>query len=108
MDRESGIKHIPIKDYTSRLERMTKGVWMLYKQAKKLNADVYHFHDPELLPVGWLLQNSRNHVIYDIHEDYITSMLQKEYLPKPIRKFVAKLYKKSGAVFHKKNGINSC
>lgn len=102
IDRESGIKHIPIKDYTSRWERMTKGAWMLYQQAKKLNADIYHFHDPELLPIGWLLKNSRNHVIYDIHEDYITSMLQKEYLPKPIRKFVAKIYKKMEQFFTKK------
>lgn len=101
-DRGSGIKHIPIIDYTSRLERMTKGVWMLYNQAKKLNADVYHFHDPELLPVGWLLKNRKNHVIYDIHEDYITSMLQKKYLPKPVRKFVAKVYKKMEQFFTKK------
>ncbi|MFD1416317.1 glycosyltransferase [Oceanobacillus jeddahense] len=102
VDKESGIKHIPIKDYTSRWERMTKGAWTLYKQAKKLDADVYHFHDPELLPVAWLLKNNRNHVIYDIHEDYITSMLQKEYLPKPVRKFAAKIYKKMEQFFTKK------
>lgn len=102
IDRESGIKHIPIKDYTSRWERMTKGAWTLYKQAKKLKADVYHFHDPELLPVAWLLKNRRNHVIYDIHEDYITSMLQKEYVPKSLRKFAAKAYKKMEQFFTKK------
>lgn len=81
---------------------MTKGAWTLYKQAKKLKADVYHFHDPELLPVAWLLKNRRNHVIYDIHEDYITSMLQKEYVPKPLRKFAAKAYKKMEQFFTKR------
>ncbi|MFD1064451.1 glycosyltransferase [Oceanobacillus locisalsi] len=102
VDKESGIKHIPIKDYTSRWDRMTKGACILYKQAKKLRADVYHFHDPELLPVAWLLKNNRNHVIYDIHEDYITSMQQKEYLPKPVRKLVARAYKKMEQFFTKK------
>ena len=80
---EKPIRHIPLKKYASRLQRMTLGVYEAYKKAKYMKADVYHFHDPELLPVGWLLKNKNNVVIYDIHEDYITSILQKDYLPEP-------------------------
>lgn len=89
---ERPIRHIPLKTYSSRLKRMTLGVLEAYKKAKYMKADVYHFHDPELLPVGWLLKRKNNVVIYDIHEDYITSILQKDYLPKPVKKLVAKLY----------------
>ncbi|MFC4025017.1 glycosyltransferase [Oceanobacillus longus] len=91
--KEKPIKHIPLKTYKSRLKRMTLGAFAAYKEAKKLNADVYHFHDPELLPVAWLLKNKKNVVIYDIHEDYITSILQKDYMPMPVRKIIASTYK---------------
>ena len=87
------IKHIPLKKYKSRLKRMTVGAFAAYKEAKKLNADVYHFHDPELLPIAWLLKNKNNVVIYDIHEDYITSILQKDYMAMPIRKMFATVYR---------------
>ena len=87
------IKHIPLKRYTSRLKRMTIGAYAAYKKAKKLDADVYHFHDPELLPVAWALKKKSNVVIYDIHEDYITSILQKDYMSMPVKKVIASLYK---------------
>lgn len=89
---DKSIRHIPLKKYKSRLKRMTIGAYQAYKKAKYLNADVYHFHDPELMPVAWLLKKKDNVVIYDIHEDYITSMLQKEYVSMPVRKLLATAY----------------
>ncbi|HEX6593677.1 MAG TPA: glycosyltransferase [Bacillota bacterium] len=89
----SPIKHIPVPTYSSRLKRMVFGTFAAYKKAKALQADVYHFHDPELLFVGWLLKKKDNIVIYDIHEDYVTSILQKEYMKKPVKKIIAGMYK---------------
>src|SRR5699024_10901169 len=71
---EQPIKHMPVKKYKNRLSRMIFGPLNVFKKAKKLQADVYHFHDPELLPMGWLLKKKNNVVIYDIHEDYVTSI----------------------------------
>ena len=34
----------------SRLKRMTEGGKMVYEAALAVDADLYHFHDPELLP----------------------------------------------------------
>src|SRR5690625_1272294 len=91
-DESKPIKHIPIKTYSSRWKRMIFGTFDVYKKAKNLNANIYVFHDPELLLVGALLKKKNNIVIYDVHEDYVTSILQKAYIPKWIRKWIAKGY----------------
>lgn len=92
-DLRNKIKHIPIKSYKSRWKRMLFGVNDAYKKAKKLNADIYVFHDPELLFVASRLKKRDNIVIYDIHEDYVTSILQKKYIPSLFRQIIAKGYK---------------
>lgn len=86
------IHHIPLKTYKNRWKRMLFGTFDAYRKAKRQKADIYVFHDPELLFVGKLLKKTNNTVIYDIHEDYVTSILQKTYLPKLLRKLIAKGY----------------
>lgn len=100
------IKHISIKSYTSRLKRMIFGTWDVYQKAKKEKADVYVFHDPELLFVASLLKKKGNTVIYDIHEDYVTSILQKKYLSKPIKHGIAKIYTLMEKMFTRKMAIS--
>jgi glycosyltransferase involved in cell wall biosynthesis len=42
-----------------------------YRKARSLQADVYHIHDPELIPLSYLLKKAVGAcVIYDMHEDY--------------------------------------
>ena len=58
--------------------------------ARKLHAKIYHFHDPELLLVGWLLRVFCGaQVVYDAHEDLPKTVLAKTYIPKPFRMFIA-------------------
>ncbi|GAC1681703.1 MAG: glycosyltransferase family 4 protein [Candidatus Acidiferrum sp.] len=86
------IRSIP-KD-RSRLARMTRTVWRVYREARRLNADVYHFHDPELIPAGLLLRAQRKKVIYDIHEDLPKDILSKFYLPAWSRRMLAWMMEK--------------
>lgn len=45
--------------------------WDAYREAVTLDADCYHIHDPELIPLAYLLKRQTNgRVIYDMHEDY--------------------------------------
>jgi glycosyltransferase involved in cell wall biosynthesis len=81
------IKAIPRDD--SRFRRMTRVVWHAYQEAIRQKADIYHFHDPELIPVGLLLRINGKQVIYDIHEDLPKDIMSKFYLPIWSRKSIA-------------------
>ena len=81
------IKSIP--GDPSRFGRMTRTVWRVYEEARRQDADVYHFHDPELIPIGLLLRARGKSVIYDIHEDVPKDVLSKAYLPRWSRTLVS-------------------
>jgi glycosyltransferase involved in cell wall biosynthesis len=81
------IKSIPREH--SRFARMTRSVWRVYREALRQDADLYHFHDPELILVGLLLRAGGKDVIYDLHEDYPKDILAKDYLPAWSRPMIA-------------------
>lgn len=56
------------------------------KKCATLNADVYQLHSPELLPLGLKLKKLGYKVVYDAHEDMEAHILEKEWLPKFVRK----------------------
>lgn len=72
-----------------RIGRMTMTVLSMFKKARSINADSYHFHDPELIPVGLLLKLRGKKVVYDVHEDYPRSILSRPYLHPWLRKIVS-------------------
>lgn len=66
----------------------------VYRLARQLDADVYHFHDMELLPYGVKLKKEGKKVIFDCHEDYMSRFADSDALPFPmiIKKILAALY----------------
>lgn len=70
----------------SRLTRMTKGARMVYQKALELDCDIYHFHDPELLPYGLKLKRAGKKVIFDSHENTVEQIKEKAWIPDGIRK----------------------
>jgi len=73
----------------NRLNRMTKTVKAVYQKALEIDADIYHFHDSELIPVGIKLKKKGKKVIYDIHEDLPRALLSKKWINPILRKPMA-------------------
>jgi glycosyltransferase involved in cell wall biosynthesis len=73
----------------NRLERMLLRQRAAYRAAVALDADLYHFHDPEFLPYGVRLARAGKRVVYDAHEDVPTQIRYKEWIPAPARASVA-------------------
>jgi hypothetical protein len=68
-EQKEGVEIIAVRRCGHRLQRITKGIWDVYRKAREIDAQVYHIHDPELIPVGILLKLTGNRVVYDVHED---------------------------------------
>lgn len=90
----NGVHMVGIGEITgNRLFRMTKAARKVYLVAKSIDADVYHIHDPELLPYALKLKRQGKGVIFDSHEDVPAQILNKYWIPKPMRKLVSNIYK---------------
>lgn len=81
----------------NRIDRMFNSAIKVYKKALAVDAEIYHFHDPELLPYGYLLKRKGKKVIFDSHEFTVKQIELKDYLPLLLRKpaaFFYRLYEK--------------
>ncbi len=86
------IRVFPLRPAKRRFDRHVRSVFRAFWLAMRLRADVYHFHDPELLPVGLMLRILGKKVIYDAHEDYQQKLKSKQ-LPRGIKTLLPMLWR---------------
>ena len=77
----------PLGTKKGRLHRVAVLGWRALRKAWATRAGVYHFHDPELIPLGLALKMLTSaRVVYDIHEDYPRQILSKPWIHSTFRK----------------------
>jgi glycosyltransferase involved in cell wall biosynthesis len=74
----------------NRFYRITIIAWKVFRTALKTNSKIYHFHDPELIWVGFILKALRKTVVYDVHENVGKQIKDKKWLVVP--QFFAFIY----------------
>lgn len=63
----------------TRLRRIGK----ILVEVLKRDYDLFHFHDPELIAVGWVAKLLGKKVIYDMHEDSLEMFGSRKWLAAP-------------------------
>lgn len=91
------IKSIPRP--RSQWSRMIFTAWRVVLEALRQDADIYHCHDPELLPWTCLMRLLGRTVVYDMHENVPKDILDKTWLPQWSKPTVSRLVRLAERIF---------
>jgi glycosyltransferase involved in cell wall biosynthesis len=93
-DEVDGVKRIGVpRGKGNRLKRMVFDTLKVARLAWNQNADLYHFHDPELFPVAFVFRIAGKPVIFDAHESISKQIFSKEWIPDRVRPVIARAYR---------------
>ncbi|MEX1198146.1 MAG: glycosyltransferase [Pseudohongiellaceae bacterium] len=86
-----GVNVVALPRIKNRFIRITVGSLVALRRAWSFRADVYHFHDPELIPVGLVLSLRSRLVVYDMHENVPEQIKHKSWIPRVLRNIFSTL-----------------
>jgi glycosyltransferase involved in cell wall biosynthesis len=90
--RVDGVTITDVGRLSGRLNRIFRTTQRVFDKAIALDAEIYQFHDPELIPVGLRLKRRGKTVIFDSHEDTSRQLVGKPYLDPVSRRVLPALF----------------
>lgn len=94
-----GPKFVEYDTPASRVRRFLVRLPWLLQYCLKHRFDVYHLHDPDLIPVGFILKLWGRRVIYDVHESYPMVILDRDWIPQVLRPSLSHLWRMVESAF---------
>lgn len=101
----AGIRIRGVPKEQGRWRRMTQTGWYVVRAARSENADIYHLHDPELLPWAPYLRSGGKQVVFDMHENMPLAIASKPYLNPPARRMIGYAYTVMEKLFLRKVSV---
>ncbi|MBN2513662.1 MAG: glycosyltransferase [Sedimentisphaerales bacterium] len=90
----NNVEILPLPHIKNRLFRMMILPWLACWKALRFSPSLCHYHDPELMPMGFVLRwVFQKKVVYDIHEAVHRQIMSKAWIPRSMRSFAATLYR---------------
>ncbi|HUT04475.1 MAG TPA: glycosyltransferase family 4 protein [bacterium] len=91
--KAKGVELHPFERKGGRLRGTLRAYRRIYKCYREVRPDIFHFHDPELVPMGlWLSVFAGCKVVYDVHEDVLKTLAKKSWVPQLLKRPLAWLF----------------